>query len=66
MVNKQDNALFVGFGGQNGRYVIAVVMEQAGFGGQAAAPVARRIFNGLAGEPLGTVTYVKAPTAQDR
>ena len=66
VVNKQDNALFVGFGGQNGRYVIAVVMEQAGFGGQAAAPVARRIFNGLAGEPLGTVTYVKAPTAQDR
>jgi len=66
VVNKQDNALFVGFGGQNGRYVIAVVMEQAGFGGQAAAPVARRVFNGLAGEPLGTVTYVKAPTAQDR
>jgi penicillin-binding protein 2 len=55
---KHDTALFVAFGGPDNRYVVAVVLEQAGFGGQAAAPVARRIFEGIAGRDGGDVAYV--------
>ncbi len=55
---KHDTALFVGFGGPDNRFVVAVVLEQAGFGGQAAAPVARRIFEGLNGLDGGDVSYV--------
>jgi penicillin-binding protein 2 len=55
---KHDTALFVGFGGPQNRFVVAVVLEQAGFGGQAAAPVARRIFEGLDGFDGGDVAYV--------
>jgi penicillin-binding protein 2 len=54
---KQDTALFVGFAPADApRYVVAVVMEESGFGGSAAAPVARRILQGLAGSPPGPVT----------
>ena len=53
---KQDTALFVGFAPfDNPQYVVAVVMEEAGFGGSTAAPVARRILEGLAGKPPGPV-----------
>ncbi len=47
---KQDFALFTAFApaGAPG-YVVTVVMEEAGFGAQAAAPVARRILEGPAG-----------------
>jgi penicillin-binding protein 2 len=55
---KHDTALFVGFGGPDNRFVVAVVLEQAGFGGQAAAPVARRIFEDLQGIDNGEVSYV--------
>ena len=49
---KQDTALFVSFApATNPQYVMAVVMEESGFGGAAAAPVARRIYEGLAGQP---------------
>jgi penicillin-binding protein 2 len=65
--NRQDNALFVGFGPvRDPRYTVAVVLEQAGFGGQAAAPVARRVFNVLAGEPPGQLVLVRSPGAIDR
>ena len=37
-------------------YAISVVLEEAGFGGEAAAPVARRIYEGLAGRPLAPIT----------
>lgn len=54
---KQDTAIFVGMAPvQSPRYVVAVVLEEAGFGGETAAPVARRIFGGLAGEPPGPIT----------
>ncbi len=44
-----DNALFAGFGPlPEPRYAFAVVMEEAGFGGVAAAPVARRFFDWVA------------------
>ena len=39
----------------NPQYAVAVVMEEAGFGGSTAAPVARRILEGLAGKPPGPV-----------
>jgi penicillin-binding protein 2 len=45
---RQDTALFVGFAPvENPQYVVAVVMEEAGFGGSVAAPVARRILEKL-------------------
>ena len=47
---KQDFALFTAFAPvTDPRYVVSVVMEEAGFGAQAAAPVARRILEGAAG-----------------
>lgn len=56
---RQDTALFVAFAPvENPQYVVAVVMEEAGFGGSAAAPVARRILEGLAGAPPGPVQLV--------
>ena len=56
VLGKQDTALFVGFGPVAApQYVVTVVMEEAGFGGATAAPVARRIFDGLAGKPVGPI-----------
>lgn len=47
---RQDTALFVGMApAYDVRHVVAVVMEQSGFGASAAAPVARRIFGQLSG-----------------
>ena len=52
---KQDTALFVGMApAYDPRYVTAVVMEQAGFGASAAAPVSRRIFGQLSGLEAAT------------
>ena len=54
---KQDTALFVAYAPvQDPQYVIAVVMEEAGFGGSVAAPVARRVLEKIAGNfvaPIG-------------
>jgi len=45
-----DTSLFVGFGPVGSpKYVVAAVLEQAGFGAQAAAPVVRRVFESLGG-----------------
>jgi penicillin-binding protein 2 len=58
---KQDTGLFVSFGpASNPQYVVAVVMEQSGFGGESAAPVARRIWDGIdgLGKPLMPVVHV--------
>lgn len=58
---KQDTALFAGFAPyENPEFVVAVVMEEAGFGGSAAAPVARRIMEGLAGKPPGPIQLTAA------
>ncbi|MCU1377973.1 MAG: penicillin-binding protein 2 [Acidimicrobiales bacterium] len=47
---KQDTALFAAFGPTaDPQHVVTVVMEQSGFGASAAAPVARRVFEQLAG-----------------
>ena len=49
---KQDTAVFVGMAPvPDPDYVISVVLEEGGFGGETAAPIARRILAGLAGEP---------------
>ncbi len=59
VTGRHDTALFVAFAPvESSRYVVAVVMEEAGFGGSAAAPVARRILEGLAGAPPGPVQLV--------
>lgn len=56
---KQATALFVGFGpAESPRYVVSAVMEEAGLGSAAAAPVVRRIFDGLIGNPPRPVARV--------
>ena len=46
---KSDSAVFVGFGpASEPRYVMAVLLEEAGFGGEAAAPVVRQVLEALA------------------
>jgi penicillin-binding protein 2 len=56
--NKQDTSLFVSFAPANDpQFVVGVVMEEAGFGASAAAPVARRILESLAGRPTKPVSY---------
>ena len=50
--NKHDTAVFAAFAPADApEYAISVIMEEAGFGGTAAAPVARRIFEGIVGQP---------------
>ncbi len=45
---KEDTAVFVAWAPTHDpRYAVAVVMEEAGFGGEAAAPVARRILEAV-------------------
>ena len=49
VTGKQDSAVFAAFAPfENPQYAIAVVMEESGFGGSAAAPVARRVLQGIA------------------
>jgi penicillin-binding protein 2 len=46
---KQDTSLFTAYApADSPRYVISVVLEQAGLGASAAAPVARRVLEGIA------------------
>jgi penicillin-binding protein 2 len=42
----------------NPQYVVAVVEEQAGYGASAAAPVARRIVEGLYGQATPPPAYI--------
>ena len=54
--NVQPTAWFVAFGPTTStpRYVVAVVIDQAGYGAAAAAPVARTIFTYLSAHPVGS------------
>src|SRR5205823_10190434 len=62
--DKQDTSLFVAFGPTTDpQYAVGVVMEEAGFGASAAAPVARRILESLAGKPTHPVSL--APGGPD-
>jgi len=56
--NKQDTALFVGVtpprvdpANPQPQYVVVVVVEEGGFGGSVAAPIARRVIDALRGDP---------------
>jgi penicillin-binding protein 2 len=68
--DKDDSALFAAFGpAHNPQYAISVIVEEAGFGGTIAAPVARQIFDVLGGgveappAPLGgTPAEAETPT----
>jgi penicillin-binding protein 2 len=58
VAGKGDTSLFVGmFGGTPAqpKYVVAVVVEQAGFGAQTAAPIARRIIEKMTNLPTPPV-----------
>ena len=62
---KQDTSLFTAYApAENPRYVISAVLEQAGLGASAAAPVVRRVLEGIAAKegvvtsPLATVNRV--------
>ncbi len=61
--DKADFSLFAGYGPANApKYSVAAVLEQSGFGGEAAAPAVRRFFEHLAG-----ITPVpEAPLAGER
>lgn len=55
---KLDTALFVGVtparvdpANPQPQYVVAVVVEEGGFGGSVAAPIARRVIDALRGDP---------------
>lgn len=55
--DRDDNALFAGYGPVgNPEVSVAVVIEQGGFGSQSAAPVARKVIAAVAGQSSGTVT----------
>jgi len=57
--NKGDTSLFVGMFTANGTpYVIAVVVEQGGFGAQVAAPIARRVIEAMNGLPAPPVQVI--------
>jgi penicillin-binding protein 2 len=56
VTGKQDTAIFVSYAPVDSpQYVIDAFLEQSGFGGDAAAPVVRRIYEGLAGKPAGPI-----------
>jgi penicillin-binding protein 2 len=66
VANKHDTSLFAAFApADNPQYAIAVVMEQAGFGGSAAAPVARRIFQSIVTQGQAPPEPVRLGQASD-
>jgi penicillin-binding protein 2 len=72
--NKSDTAVFTAFGPAYApRYQVSVFLEESGFGGTAAAPVARALFDVLSGQrplmpagpdglPAGTAEGLTADT----
>ena len=53
---KQPYAWFVAYApANNPQYVVAVMLEEGGHGGETAAPIARRILDGLFGLPLSDI-----------
>ena len=59
---RADTSLFVGFGpAEAPQYLAAAILEESGFGGAAAGPLVRRIFESIA-DPALTPTVVSDPT----
>lgn len=53
-IGKEPTAWFVGWGPvANPQYVVVCVIDQAGYGVTAAAPVVRQVFDYLAAHPIG-------------
>lgn len=60
VLGKSDSSVFVGFGPlPQPRYLVAVLLEESGFGGEAAAPVVRRILEAVA---LDRIPEASGPT----
>ena len=58
---QEPNSWFVAFGpNPNPQYVVLAVIDQGGYGAEAAAPLVRSIFNYIVANPIGAV---KTPTA---
>jgi penicillin-binding protein 2 len=58
---QMDTAIFASYGPFDApRFAMSVVIEEAGFGGTTAAPVARRIWEHLSGKPLGEIRSVQS------
>jgi len=59
---KEPNSWFVAFGpNPNPQYVVLAVIDEGGYGAEAAAPLVRQIFNYIVANPIGAV---KVPTAK--
>ena len=62
VLGRADNSMFVGFGPSGSRsfgtslnepeYVIAVVLEESGFGSRQAAPMVARLFDAIANDEI--------------
>jgi penicillin-binding protein 2 len=66
VAGKEPTAWFVGFGPvANPQYVVVCVIDQAGFGATAAAPVVRDIYSYLATHPVGA-PVIPPPAAATR
>jgi penicillin-binding protein 2 len=69
--NKQDTSWFVGFTNPDNdpaqpQYVVLAMVEQGGFGADVAAPIARRVFEYLAGNPHPAPVHIaQTATAHD-
>ena len=51
--DKNDSSVFMAYGpADNPQYAMAVVLEEAGFGGRAAAPVVRQVLEAIATEAV--------------
>ncbi|MEO5678276.1 MAG: penicillin-binding protein 2, partial [Acidimicrobiales bacterium] len=60
--DQQDTAIFASFGPiEAPRYAVSVVLEEAGYGGTTAAPVARRLWEQLSGKPPGELRATDSP-----
>ena len=58
---KQATSVFASFApANNPQYVVDAFLEQSGYGAAAAAPVVRRIYDGLFGRPVQPITAVKS------
>jgi penicillin-binding protein 2 len=62
---KQDSSLFVGITpADQPQYVVMSVVEEGGFGASVAAPIVRRIIDGLDGNPNPAPVQVGPPPAE--
>jgi penicillin-binding protein 2 len=63
----EPNSWFVAFGpNPNPTYLVLAVIDQGGYGAQAAAPLVRNIFNYLAANPVSPQAKTPTPAAPPR